>query len=130
MRKAIVFIGIVTMLVGGCVTPLIPLPPPEPARMSLTIQTGPYTQAYFNYDAHPSLAGAFFFVFNRSTGKGVIQQAAMDGSLTTSQTIVVNDKDHISVWVKRAASEERSNIVRMIVDLSQPRNLREPNPGE
>jgi len=92
--------------------------------MSLSITDKTKGVATFKYEKHSVFNGAYFFIFNESTGKGVIQQAEVDGSVT-SDPFVVKDGQSLSVWVKRAASEERSDIVNLVVDYSKPKNIRD-----
>ena len=127
MRK-IVAIAVAVILVAGCVTPMIPLPPPSPTYMSLTIPDETKGVAQFLYSpssTDTSHNGAYFFVFNEDTGKGIIQQADASGAIKSSDPIVVKDGHRISVWVQRAVSEERSDITNLVVDYSRTSKIRD-----
>jgi hypothetical protein len=70
------------LTIASCVTPSVPIPPPSPERMVFEVDTDNGT-ATFEYDPDPSYAGAVVYVFNRNNGNGVINTAAMDGSVIT-----------------------------------------------
>lgn len=123
MRRIIITIA-VALLVTGCVTPMIPLPPPDSRLMSLTIPDKSKGVVTFGYQKDSRFNAAYFYIFNESTGKGVIQQANADGSLT-SDPFVVKEGHFLSIWVKRATGEERSDIVNLVVDYSDNRNIRD-----
>lgn len=125
MRRIIVAIA-VAMLVTGCVTPMIPLPPPDSRFMSLTIADKSKGVATFNYkpDKPNPFNGAYFFIFNENTGNGVIKQADEDGTVSTG-SFAVKEGQYLSIWVKRAVSDERSDIVNLVVDYSVPRNVKD-----
>ena len=123
MRRLIIAIA-AFLLITGCVTPMIPLPPPDSRLMSLTIKDKSTGVATFKYEKDSRFNGAYFYVFNESTGKGVIQQSNPDGSLE-SDPLTVKEGNYLSVWVKRASGEERSDIVNLVVDYSDPRKIRD-----
>ena len=123
MRRFIIAI-VAVVLVAGCVTPMIPLPPPDSKLMSLTITDKTKGLVMFNYLPDSEFNGAYFFIFNENSGRGVIKQASKDGSLT-SDPFTVKEGELLSVWVKRAVSEERSDIVTLIVDYSAPGNIKD-----
>jgi len=102
---------------------MIPLPLPGPV-MSLSITDKTKGVASFRRTRDSNFNSAYFFIFNESTGKGVIRQAEVDGSVT-SDPFMVQDGQYLSIWVKRAASEERSDIVNLVVDFSDPRNIKD-----
>ena len=67
---------------AGCVTPSIPIPPPDPARMEFHL-TGDAAnkQASFSYPPDVNYVGAIVFVYNRDLGVGIIENAKVDGSV-------------------------------------------------
>src|SRR5690349_1597556 len=75
----------ISLVIGlaGCVTPSIPIPPPDPAAMTfrLTGLGGPDSAASFAYDADANYSDATVFVFNRDLGVGIITTAKTDGSV-------------------------------------------------
>lgn len=127
MRR-IIAIAVAIMLVTGCVTPMIPLPPPDSKYMSLSIADETKGVAHFLYSppvGDTSHSGAYFYVLNESTGKGIIQQADATGAVKASDPITVADGHRISVWAKRAVSEERSDIANLVVDYSRTSKIRD-----
>ncbi len=67
---------------AGCVTPSIPIPPPDPAKMSFEITPiDNDTQASFSYAPEINYVGAIVFVYNRDRGVGIIENAHDDGSV-------------------------------------------------
>jgi hypothetical protein len=86
VRRLLVALSLAaTLLVGpACVTPTIPIPPPEPERMTFEVTPDDGT-ATFRYDPTPSYADAVVYVFNRDTGSGVITTAEPDGSVAPTE---------------------------------------------
>jgi hypothetical protein len=76
---AIVLVGL-----AGCVTPSIPIPPPDPSKMTFTVttdQNGTVTSASLTYPPTDSYKGGVAYVYNRTLGHGVIEQVNADGSV-------------------------------------------------
>jgi hypothetical protein len=73
-------LGLIAVVIGGCVTPSIPIPPPEPDLMTFAVdvQAG---AASFSYGPEPNYADAVVYVFNRDRGQGIITTARPDGSV-------------------------------------------------
>jgi hypothetical protein len=69
-------------LVGGCVTPSIPIPPPDPAKMDfhLTVVDQAST-AVMTYPPTQSYCGGVAYIYNRDLGVGVIQDVNTDCSI-------------------------------------------------
>jgi hypothetical protein len=91
MRR-LVFVGVV-LVVGACVTPSIPIPPPEPAKMTFAVDAV-MGQATFAYPATDNYVGSVVFVYNRDKGVGIIENAHPDGSVgpTAPVAAVLNDQ--------------------------------------
>jgi hypothetical protein len=77
---AVVAIAVLLGLVASCVTPSIPIPPPEPERMTFTVDAVGGT-ATFSYGPEANYADAVVYVFNRDRGEGIITTARPDGSV-------------------------------------------------
>ncbi|MBA3540715.1 MAG: hypothetical protein H0T79_13980, partial [Deltaproteobacteria bacterium] len=60
--------------VSGCITPSIPIPPPDPALMTFDVQTELGT-AVFAYGPEDNYADAVVFIYNRDKGVGIIETA-------------------------------------------------------
>ena len=73
------------VVLAGCITPSIPIPPPDPALMSFSIsaQAGA-TSAVFAYPATHNYVGSVVYLYNRDQGVGIILDANPDGSVGPS----------------------------------------------
>ena len=79
-------LGLVAL--GGCITPSIPIPPPDPARMTFEIQVdGANSVAVFRYEPDANYIGTLVYVFNRDRGVGVIETAHADGSVGPTRPV-------------------------------------------
>ncbi|MEJ7603796.1 MAG: hypothetical protein WKG01_38275 [Kofleriaceae bacterium] len=101
MRRLVLLIGLA--VVGGCITPSIPIPPPDPARMLFEVDGigGPVSTAVFSYPANVNYQGALVFVFNRDRGIGVIQQANDDGSVSPTAPLAAAIDEQVVVTFQR-----------------------------
>lgn len=79
---------LVALVIAGCVTPSIPIPPPDPGRMTftLTVQDAIST-AVLTYPADPNYEGGIVYVFNHDTGRGVFQNVNADNSIGPTQPL-------------------------------------------
>jgi hypothetical protein len=84
------------VVLGGCITPSIPIPPPEPTAMEFTV-TPAEGIARFSYDAMPRFGFATVYVFNETVGRGVIDTARSDGSVGPTAPFPANLGDNIIV---------------------------------
>ncbi|MCX5741173.1 MAG: hypothetical protein NT062_01600 [Proteobacteria bacterium] len=87
-------------LLAGCVTPSIPIPPPDPSLMAFDIDTTSNT-ARFTYPARDYYVDALAFVYNRETGMGIIEHAHDDGSVGPTAPIAVTLGDQVVVSFQR-----------------------------
>lgn len=68
----------------GCITPSIPIPPPEPSSMVFSVTSDPsgvITSASLEYPATDNYRGGIAYVYNRTLGVGIIQNVNVDGSI-------------------------------------------------
>lgn len=73
---------LVLAVLGGCITPSIPIPPPDPGRMTFAVKVeGQDSTATFAYPPDINYIDSIVFVFNRDRGVGVIEAARSDGSV-------------------------------------------------
>jgi len=79
-------VGLVTLLVGSCVTPSIPIPPPSPEKMAFQVFPDQGT-ATFSYPPDVNYVGSVVFVYNQNLGRGIIEQAHDDGSVGPTQPL-------------------------------------------
>jgi hypothetical protein len=94
---------IAAVVLGGCVTPSIPIPPPEPQRMTFAVdvQAG---AARFSYDPEPNYADAVVYVFNRERGQGIITTARPDGSVGPTDPFPAAVGDSVAITFETADS--------------------------
>ena len=88
-------------LVAGCITPSIPIPPPDPSEMRIPINAATGT-ATFSYGPEVNYAGALVYVYDRTREVGVIAHARADGSVGPSQAFPAGDGDNVSVSFQTA----------------------------
>ena len=81
-------IALVMLVVGlaGCVTPSIPIPPPDPSMMTFTVN-GMEGTAVFSYPPKQDYVDAIVYVYNRDQGVGIIEQARPDGSVGPTRPV-------------------------------------------
>ena len=72
--------GLLTLGLAGCITPSIPIPPPEPTAMTFSVNAVEGF-AQFQYRATDRFAYAVVYVFNDDQGRGIIDTARADGSV-------------------------------------------------
>ena len=82
MRRLVVVLG---LLLAGCVTPSIPIPPPDPVKMTFHLAGTDTMTATFAYAHDDRYVDSVVYVFNRDLGVGVIQAANADGSIGPTQ---------------------------------------------
>jgi hypothetical protein len=81
---------------AGCVTPSIPVPPPDAQRMDFMVDTTGGT-ASFSYPATTNYIGATVYVFDRNRGKGIIDTARADGSVGPTDPFAASVGDEIDI---------------------------------
>jgi len=115
MRRLLVALVIAAGTLGapGCITPSIPIPPPDPALMTFELQgTAPDTFASFAYPTHPTLVDAVVFVYNRDKGKGIIENANADGSVGPTAAVRADVNDQMVISFQRD-DQTASTCVRL-----------------
>jgi hypothetical protein len=99
MRIAAILIGFV---LSGCVTPSIPIPPPDPAKMTFQFDgMGEQMGARFSYAPDVNYVDAIVFVYNRDRGVGVIENAHPDGSVGPTALLSAAIGDQVVVTFER-----------------------------
>lgn len=90
------------LLAGGCITPSIPIPPPDPELMNfaVTIENGA-SSARFSYPPTDIYRESVVFIYNRNLGKGVIEAAHPDGSVGPTAPLEARLDDQIVVSFQR-----------------------------
>ena len=101
VRLALLASGLVVVL-GACITPSIPIPPPDPARMEFTFSgDAGAKQASFVYPANVNYVDSVVLVYNRNKGKGVIENAHPDGSVGPTDPMPAEIGDEVVVSFQR-----------------------------
>lgn len=103
MRSSVAIAGVLTgLLLGGCITPSIPIPPPDPVLMTFVVMgDGTNTTATFSYPADHNYAGSVVFVYNRDRGLGIIEATRPDGSVGPTQPVRAALGEQIVVTFQR-----------------------------
>jgi hypothetical protein len=97
---------------AGCVTPSIPIPPPDPSMMTFHITTvGTNATAVLTYPATDAYRGGVAFVYNRNLGAGIIQRCNTDGSIGPTQPTTAKAGDEMVVSVQVGDQTESTCIV-------------------
>ena len=79
-RIATLLVVVVELAASACLTPSIPIPPPDPELMNFEIDST-LGEGRFSYPATGNYERAVVYVFNRRAGSGIITTAAADGSV-------------------------------------------------
>src|SRR5205823_14978928 len=96
MRRLVVLI-----VLAGCVTPSIPIPPPEPSKMDFHLSaTGVDSTAVFNYRPTSQYKGGIAYLYNQTVGLGIIQNCNADGSIGPTVPMKAKLADQIIVSVQ------------------------------
>lgn len=82
----------------SCISPTIPIPPPEPTAMTFTDLDPVAGVARFTYARQATYAGAIVYIFNRDAGEGIITTADPDdGSVGPTAPFPAVEEDEIVV---------------------------------
>ncbi len=110
MRSPVV--AAVLALAVGCVTPSIPIPPPDAARMTFAIMVqGSVSSAVLTYPPEKNYEGGIVYVFNHETGRGVFQNVNDDNSIGPTQPLEAALGHQLVVTVESAAQAVSRCIV-------------------
>lgn len=101
IARAGIFAGLVAG-VPGCITPSIPIPPPDPGLMTFVVTgDGASTSATFTYPANTNYRESIVFVYNRDRGLGIIEASRPDGSVGPTQPVQAALGEQIVVTFQR-----------------------------
>jgi hypothetical protein len=102
MRRSPLAIAVAGLLLAGCITPSIPIPPPDPELMNFMVMgDGANTTATFTYPSNVNYRGSLLFVYNRDRGLGVIEATRPDGSVGPTQPVKAALGEQIVVTFQR-----------------------------
>jgi hypothetical protein len=94
--------AVLAVVLGGCITPSIPIPPPDPELMSFAVTgDGADSSATFTYPADVNYRGSIVFVYNHDRGIGIIEAARPDGSVGPTRPVSAALGDQIVVTFQR-----------------------------
>ena len=101
MRRVLLCLGIVG-LAGGCITPSIPIPPPDPELMEFAVVgDGAASTASFTYPANINYEMSILYLYNRDQGLGIIEATRPDGSVGPTRPLSAALGDQIVVAFQR-----------------------------
>lgn len=85
---------------ASCITPSIPIPPPDPEQMTFELETAS-SSARFSYAPSGVYEGAVVYIFNRNKGTGVIDTARADGAVGPTLPFPATAGDQVVVSFQR-----------------------------
>lgn len=101
MRRFLVIVGLV-LGVQSCITPSIPIPPPDPSQMTFQLQGDVGNMsASFSYPSNVNYEDSVVFVFNRTKGVGIIETAHPDGSVGPTAPVRAELADEMVISFQR-----------------------------
>jgi hypothetical protein len=97
-----VAIGLGGIGLSGCITPSIPIPPPDPSAMTFQLagEVGNMTTT-FEYPANVNYVDTVVFIYNRDKGVGIIEAARPDGSVGPTAPVRADLGDQMVVSFRR-----------------------------
>jgi len=109
--RAVLLAGMLA-LVSACVTPSIPIPPPDPSLMGFAVDSSSGV-ATFSYGTEPNYAFAVVYIFNKDQGTGIITTARADGSVGPTQPFPAELGDNVAITIENdAVQASRCVVVR------------------
>ena len=88
---------------AGCVTPSIPIPPPEPSAMEFTVtrdDTGAITSASLYYPPTQNYCGGVAYVFNRQLGTGIIETVKPSCAIGPTTPVAARADDELVISIE------------------------------
>jgi hypothetical protein len=89
---------LIVVVLAGCITPSIPIPPPDPSEMQFHV--GSDGGAVFSYPPTDAYKGGTCYVFDRTNGRGVFQVANADGSIGPTLPLPAQLGDQVVVSIE------------------------------
>lgn len=88
---------------AGCVTPSIPIPPPDPTAMEFTVtrdDTGAITSASLYYPPTENYCGGVAYVFNRTLGVGIIETVKTTCAIGPTPAVAARADDELVISIE------------------------------
>jgi hypothetical protein len=98
LLAAIVLVGL-----AGCVTPSIPIPPPDPSALELMVtrdDSGEITSASLYYPPTQNYCGGVAYVFNRQLGVGIIETVKSSCAIGPTMPVTARANDELVISVE------------------------------
>jgi len=100
MRR--VLLSLVVSCLAGCITPSIPIPPPDPELMLFEVSgDGAASTATFEYPANINYENSILYIYNRDRGVGIIEATRPDGSVGPTRPVSAGLGNEIIVSFQR-----------------------------
>jgi hypothetical protein len=112
VKRLLVGIGLLLAGLSDCVTPVIPLPPPDPESYAVALSADQDRVTISGAAA----TGSLIYMLNRNTGSGTITTA--QGGLFKTEPMSARHGDRLDIWTARGIDEAASDTVCATVDLS------------
>jgi hypothetical protein len=94
--------GLALAGLAGCLTPSIPIPPPDPELMTFEVLgEGAGTTATFSYPANINYERSIVYVYNHDRGVGIIEASRPDGSVGPTRPVSAAINDQVVVTFQR-----------------------------
>jgi len=110
MRRVIVSL-LAAALAAGCITPSIPIPPPDPTEMMFHFTTvDMVSHATFTYPPDTNYCGGVSYLFDRELGSGVIHTVNSDCSVGPLE-MAASPGDNVDVTIETNAQTASTCVV-------------------
>jgi hypothetical protein len=96
----------------GCITPSIPIPPPDPTEMTIHLTgTNAATTAVLTYPPTDNYKHGVAYVFDRTLGHGSIDLVNPDGSVGPTTAIPAHVGDQIVFTIENGSQSVSTCVV-------------------
>lgn len=100
--RFLALLGLAVAMQASCITPSIPIPPPDPSQMTFQLAGEVGNQAAsFSYPANVNYEDTVVFVYNRNKQMGIIEAAHPDGSVGPTAPVRADLGDEMVVSFQR-----------------------------